>query len=119
MLDGPITDEEVFAAIRKLKMGKAPGVDGMLTSIIKTAADAVYTSKLKKGNTVVEALTLLFNYVFEKEKWPERWVVASFFLCSSKIIGSSRGTIDQLHFCQSLVSSLGVSSNADCRIGRR
>ena len=69
MLDGQITDEEVFAAIRKLKMGKAPGVDGMLTSIIKTAADAVYTSKLKKGNTVVEALTLLFNYVFEKEKW--------------------------------------------------
>ena len=79
MLDGQITDEEVFAAIRKLKMGKAPGVDGMLTSIIKTAADAVYTSKLKKGNTVVEALTLLFNYVFEKEKWPERWGSGIFF----------------------------------------
>lgn len=73
MLDDQITEEEVFAAIRKLKMGKAPGIDGILTSIIKTAADAVYTNKLKRGNTVVGALTLLFNYVFEQERWPKRW----------------------------------------------
>jgi hypothetical protein len=72
-LDYPITDEEVFKAIRKLKMGKAPGVDGILSSVIKAAADAVGTSTLKKGNSVVEALTLLFNYVFDKEEWPERW----------------------------------------------
>ena len=72
-LDRPISDEEVFQAIRKLKMGKAPGVDGVLTSIVKTAADAVGKSKLEEGNTVVEALCLLFNYVFYKEEWPERW----------------------------------------------
>ena len=40
-LDAPITAMEVFAAIRKLKMGKAPGEDGILTDILKTAADAV------------------------------------------------------------------------------
>jgi len=73
LLDDPITMQEVFTAIRKLKMGKAPGMDGVLTSVIKSAADAVGTSKLKSGNTVVEAITLMFNYVFDREVRPERW----------------------------------------------
>jgi hypothetical protein len=73
VLDGPITAMEVFAAIRTLKMGKAPGVDGVLTDILKTAADAVNNSKLRGANTVVDALVLLFNFVFDKEVWPERW----------------------------------------------
>ncbi len=72
-LDDAITEKEVFTAIRKLKLGKAPGVDGVLTSILKVAADAVGTNKLKQGNTVVEALTLMFNYVFSSGQWPERW----------------------------------------------
>ena len=71
--DREITREEIFTAIRKLKMGKAPGVDGILTSILKSAADAVGTNKLKNRNTVVEALALIFNYVFANEVWPERW----------------------------------------------
>ena len=66
-LDDPITEQEVFKAIRKIKMGKAPGVDGILTSVIKTAADAVGTNKLKTNNMVVKALTLFFNYVFANE----------------------------------------------------
>jgi hypothetical protein len=73
VLDAPITALEVFAAIRKLKMGKAPGEDGVLTDILKTAADAVNNSKLRRGNTVVDAMVLLFNFVFDKEVWPERW----------------------------------------------
>ena len=72
-LDRPITAAEIFRAIRKLKMGKAPGQDGILTDILKTAADAVNNSKLRGNNTVVEALVLLFNYVFDNEVWPERW----------------------------------------------
>ena len=72
-LDGMITTEEVFAAIRRMKMGKAPGVDGILSSILRHAADAVGTNKMKEGNSVVEALTLMFNYVFHNEEWPERW----------------------------------------------
>jgi len=35
-LDGPITMQEVFAALRKLKSGKAPGEDGVLADIIRT-----------------------------------------------------------------------------------
>ena len=72
-LDDPITAMEVFGAIRKLKMGKAPGEDGVLTDILKTAADAVNNGKLRGNNTVVDALVMLFNYVFDKEVWPERW----------------------------------------------
>ena len=73
VLDDPITAMEVFAAIRKLKIGKAPGEDGILTDILKTAADAVNNGKLRKGNTVVDALVLMFNFVFDNEVWPERW----------------------------------------------
>lgn len=72
-LDQPITSLEVFKAIRKLKIGKAAGEDGILTDILKTAADAVNTNKLKPGNSVVDALVLLFNYVFDNEVWPDRW----------------------------------------------
>ena len=73
LLDRPISDIEVFAAIRKLKMGKAPGEDGILTDILKTAADGVNNSKLRGGNSVINAITLLFNFVFSREVWPERW----------------------------------------------
>jgi hypothetical protein len=73
VLDNPITAMEVFAAIRKLKMGKAPGEDGVLTDILKSAADAVNNGKLRGGNTVVDALVLMFNFVFDRGVWPERW----------------------------------------------
>lgn len=72
-LDVAISEQEVFLAIRKMKMGKAPGVDGVLSSILKTAADAVGTTTLKEDNWVVKALVLLFNHVFGKEVWPTRW----------------------------------------------
>ena len=44
----------------------------MLTDILKTAADAVNKSRLRGNNTVVDALVLLFNYVFDNEVWPDR-----------------------------------------------
>ena len=77
--DGPITREEVFAAIRRTKTGTAPGVDGVLTSILKMAARAVGTSKLGGGNHVVDALVRLFNYVFDNEVWPDRWAMGIIF----------------------------------------
>jgi hypothetical protein len=73
ILDGVITEKEVWAAVRKLKLGKAPGMDGILTDILKTAADGVGTSKMRGNNTVVTALCLLFNFVLDREVWPERW----------------------------------------------
>lgn len=78
-LDHPIDADEVFRAIRKLKCGKSPGEDGLLTDILKTAADAVNNSKLRGRNTVVEGLTLLFNYVLSKEIWPARWSTGIIF----------------------------------------
>ena len=78
-LDSPITREEIFAAIRRLKSGTAPGVDGVTTTILKMAADAVGTSKLKADNPVVDSLAILFNFVFENERWPERWATGIVF----------------------------------------
>ena len=72
-LDRRITHDEVWRTVRKLKLGKAPGPDGLLTDILKTAADGVGTSKIRGDNSVVTALCLLFNFVLEREVWPERW----------------------------------------------
>jgi hypothetical protein len=76
-LDHAITAEEVFTALRKLRMGSAPGEDGLLTNMLKTAAHAVNTNKLRPaalgGNSVVDSIVLLFNYIFESEVWPARW----------------------------------------------
>jgi len=87
-LDKPFTMLEVFAAIRKLRMGAAPGEDGILADIVKSAAEAVGTNKLTPGNTMVEAMTVLFNFMFEHELWPERWstgVISPLFKHDSRL----------------------------------
>jgi len=71
--DGAITEVEIFKALRKMKSGKAPGEDGVLSTILRQAADAVGTSKLKEDNWVVRAMAIMFNHIFDKEVWPERW----------------------------------------------
>jgi hypothetical protein len=71
--DQTITREEVWKAIRKIKCGKAPGIDGVLSTIIKEAAGAVGSSKLKPNNHFVDSLVLLYNFVFTHEVWPKRW----------------------------------------------
>ena len=68
--------EEVFAAIRCLRVGSAPGEDGLLPSVLKSAADAVNINNLRPNgppNSVVEGITLMFNFMFEHGVWPERW----------------------------------------------
>jgi hypothetical protein len=54
-------------------VGKAPGVDGILSTILKSTADAVGNGILSPKNSVVDALELLFNFVFKNEVWPDRW----------------------------------------------
>ena len=71
-LDSAITAKEVFKALRKLKMGTAGGEDGIVSDIIKAAADAVGTNKMRGNTGVVEALVLIFNYVFDNEVWPKQ-----------------------------------------------
>ena len=72
-LDDSISREEVWKAIRHLKMGKAAGVDGMTSDIIRAAAGAIGSSTLTPENHTVDAITLLFNFVYDKEVWPTRW----------------------------------------------
>jgi len=73
ILDRSITRLEVWNAVRKMKLGKAPGEDGVLTDILKTAADAVGVSRERGNNTVISSLCLLFNFFLDREVWPERW----------------------------------------------
>ena len=117
-LDGMITTEEVFAAIRRMKMGKTFGVDGILSSILRHAADAVGTNKMKDGNLVVEALTLMFNYVFHDEEWPERWAVVSSSPSTRATPGWSLRTTDLSHYSQQWVNSLNWSSKSGFRTAR-
>lgn len=82
-LDDPISEDEIWGAIKRMRPGKAPGIDGILSTILKIAADEYnikkgkqkrkQKNKKKKKNTVISALFLLFNYVFANEVWPERW----------------------------------------------
>ena len=78
-LDAPITRAEIFRALRKIKTGKAPGVDGILTSILKPAADAVGTNDVDDYNPVVDSLKLLFNFILTNEVWPSRWAEGIIF----------------------------------------
>ena len=108
-LDRPFTAQEVFAAIRKLRMGSAPGEDGILADIIKTAADAVNNSKLRAGNTVVDAITLLFNFMFTNEVWPERWstgVISPLFKDGSRLDPSNYRPITLLSIMGKLFGSV-------------
>jgi hypothetical protein len=72
-LDRPMTEDEVFRALRALNAASAPGEDGVLASILRSAADAVNNNTLREGNSVVSALTLMFNFLLDRETWPSRW----------------------------------------------
>ena len=72
-LDEKITRNEVWEAIRHMKMGKAAGEDQISADIVRAAAGAVWNSKLHENNPTVDAMTLLFNYIYDKEVWPTRW----------------------------------------------
>jgi hypothetical protein len=67
-LDCEITEGEVQHAIRKLKNGKAPGLDEISSEFLKAAE-----------NIFVPFLTKLFNELYDKGLFPESW-------CQSAII---------------------------------
>ena len=72
-LDAPFTDREVFAAIRRMRMGTAAGPDGIPSDIIRFAGGAVDTNKFDADNRFVSATALLFNFMLERHVWPEAW----------------------------------------------
>jgi hypothetical protein len=61
-LDCVITEQEVRQAIKKLKCGKAAGLDEISAEFLKSAE-----------NIVVPFLTKLFNSLFEQGLFPEEW----------------------------------------------
>ena len=62
---GPIRKREVRRAISKLKMGKAPGVDGVSAEMLKAG-----------GETVVEWMHWICCLAWEQGVVPEEWVQA-------------------------------------------
>lgn len=72
-LDRPLSEHEVFAALRKMSPGSAADEDGLLTDVLLAATDTVNTSELRGDNTVVSALTMMLNFILERGVWPRRW----------------------------------------------
>ena len=77
-LDREISEFEVREAIRKMKCGKAPGLDEISVEFLKTAE-----------SIVTPFLTKLFNRLFETGYFPEEWspsVIVPLFKRVIKII---------------------------------
>jgi exonuclease III len=62
MTDAPISTHEVAMELKSLKLGKAPGIDGISNEFYK------YLSEF-----MVQPLTILFNYVWDKGIYPDKW----------------------------------------------
>ena len=62
VLNESISEEEVIVAIRKLKNGKASGIDDISAEMLK-----------KGGKNVQLFLTKLFNEIFEQGIYPQEW----------------------------------------------
>ena len=54
---------------------------------LKTVADTVGTDKMRGNTGVIDALVLIFNYVFEHEVWPARWGSGTIFPKTSTTLG--------------------------------
>ena len=65
ILDADITAEEVKAAIRHLKNGKAAGPDGIIGEILKAAEESI-----------VPFLVKYFNKLFKEGSFPTEWTKA-------------------------------------------
>ncbi len=62
ILDSVISEEEIYAALRKLKYGKSPGLDGVPIDLFKSL-----------DKELMPMLTKLFNYIVEMGNFPENW----------------------------------------------
>ena len=74
ILDEPIDDMEVRAALKALKKNKAPGLDGLPPPVFKMF-----------HNQLVMFATALFNKLLEQESYPEIWSSGSIKLIPKKV----------------------------------
>jgi len=61
-IEGKITSEEVYRVIKKMKNGKAPGIDGIQAELLKSG-----------GKEMIKRLTRVCNQVWEKREVPSDW----------------------------------------------
>ena len=64
ILNQPISEAEVLLALRKIKLRKAPGPDGIIAEIIRYS-----------GNQVVHFFVKFFNTLFDKGIFLDGWTV--------------------------------------------
>lgn len=64
-LDCPISEDEVIESIRKLKHGKASGLDNVLAEMLKAG-----------GNLLTGFLSEYFNEIFRSGSYPDMWTKA-------------------------------------------
>ena len=64
-LDGDITEGEVLQALKGMKGGTAPGVDGLPMKLLKTYARGL-----------AGPLSKIFSWLFNSGKYPEQWSTA-------------------------------------------
>lgn len=64
-LNAKISEQEILEAINKLKIGKAEGIDGILTEMLKASKPLI-----------TNFLTILFNTIFDKGQYPSHWAKA-------------------------------------------
>ena len=62
ILNEYISDEEVLCAIKKLKKGKSPGLDGLPAELL------IYTSDI-----VCSHLKFLYNHILDRAEYPDQW----------------------------------------------
>ena len=83
ILDTPVTIEEVYAALKKLKRGKSPGPDNLLAEHL-----------LEGGEAVANWLMKIFNVIVTLEALPKSGIIVPVYKGSSKdplFPGSYRG----------------------------
>ncbi len=64
MLNSLFTEKEIIHGLSKLKSNKATGIDGLPAECLKSAS-----------TILTYPLTLLFNYILEKQIYPDNWAV--------------------------------------------
>ncbi len=63
-LNSPIKCEEVVNGIKKLKLGKAAGIDLIMNEFLKAGS-----------NVLAKPITKLFNHILSSHSYPEQWSV--------------------------------------------
>ena len=67
VLGFPITEQEVWSAIKRMKSRKAPGVDNVPAELLKVLSK-------KQRSPLIQCLVAVFAAIFTHEKLPQEWL---------------------------------------------